>query len=216
MVSKRAIRGDTRARIVAAAAEEFARCGFDGAKVDRIAARAAVNKAMLYYHFANKAALYRDILRTMFATVAAAVDSLRESGASPQAQLAAFIAAVNDTALTHPHFPPMWLREIADGGRHLDDAIVREMSSVVSTLAGILSLGAQRGDFRPVHPFIVQLGIVGPLLLFAASAPIRERYRDRTPQQIGSIPREAVVAQVQSMTLAGLRPEPAHPVRRRR
>ena len=45
---------------------EFAARGFDGAKVDRIAARARVNKAMLYYHFKNKAALYREILGEQF------------------------------------------------------------------------------------------------------------------------------------------------------
>jgi len=49
----------SRARVFAAAAEEFALRGFDGAKVDRIAERAGVNKAMLYYHFTDKAALYR-------------------------------------------------------------------------------------------------------------------------------------------------------------
>ena len=37
--------------ILAAAALEFAERGFAGARVDRIARRARVNKAMLYYHF---------------------------------------------------------------------------------------------------------------------------------------------------------------------
>ena len=37
----------SKARVFRAAAEEFAARGFDGAKVDRIAARARLNKAML-------------------------------------------------------------------------------------------------------------------------------------------------------------------------
>jgi AcrR family transcriptional regulator len=41
-------------RILAAAALEFAERGFAGARVDRIARRANVNKAMLYYHFMSK------------------------------------------------------------------------------------------------------------------------------------------------------------------
>ena len=50
-------------RILAAAAAEFAERGFGGARVDRIARRARVNKAMLYYHFRSKRELYRTLLR---------------------------------------------------------------------------------------------------------------------------------------------------------
>ena len=53
-------------RILAAAALEFAERGFGGARVDRIARRARVNKAMLYYHFKSKQGLYSTLLRGMF------------------------------------------------------------------------------------------------------------------------------------------------------
>ena len=49
--------------LAAAAALEFAARGFAGARVDRIARRARVNKAMLYYHFGSKQRLYRALLR---------------------------------------------------------------------------------------------------------------------------------------------------------
>ena len=48
---------DTRTRILAAAAAEFGVHGFAATTVDRIARRARVNKAMIYYHFPNKRAL---------------------------------------------------------------------------------------------------------------------------------------------------------------
>src|SRR5580765_4276084 len=85
----------SRGRLLAAAAAEFAARGFDGAKVDRIAARARVNKAMLYYHFTNKVALYREILRAVFGRVATAVAAVRDAGGPPDVQLRAFIDAVN-------------------------------------------------------------------------------------------------------------------------
>ena len=53
-------------QILAAAAAEFADRGFAGARVDRIARRARVNKAMLYYHFGSKQRLYRTLLRRVF------------------------------------------------------------------------------------------------------------------------------------------------------
>ncbi|HXW08421.1 MAG TPA: TetR family transcriptional regulator, partial [Vicinamibacterales bacterium] len=41
----------SRHRLLDAAAAEFAAHGFAGASVDRIAAAAGLNKAMIYYHF---------------------------------------------------------------------------------------------------------------------------------------------------------------------
>lgn len=51
----------TRARILDAAKTEFAAHGFAGARVDRIADEAGVNKRMLYHYFGNKRDLYREV-----------------------------------------------------------------------------------------------------------------------------------------------------------
>lgn len=49
---------DTVRRILDAAVEEFARHGVAGARVDRIASAARINKAQLYAHVGNKDALF--------------------------------------------------------------------------------------------------------------------------------------------------------------
>ena len=48
----------TRARLLAAARREFATFGIAGARVDRIAAEAASNKAQIYHYFGNKEQLF--------------------------------------------------------------------------------------------------------------------------------------------------------------
>ncbi|HXJ84385.1 MAG TPA: TetR/AcrR family transcriptional regulator [Candidatus Methylomirabilis sp.] len=53
----------TRERILAAALSEFSTRGLAGARVDRIARRARVNKRMLYHYFGNKDDLFREIMR---------------------------------------------------------------------------------------------------------------------------------------------------------
>lgn len=52
----------TRERILTAALREFSAKGFAGARVDRIAQRARINKRMLYHYFGNKESLFREIL----------------------------------------------------------------------------------------------------------------------------------------------------------
>src|SRR5262245_26835300 len=74
----------TRARILAAAEEEFAAAGYDGARTVAIARRAGVTHAMLHYYFDTKAALHRAVLERVLAALTAqfwaAVGSALESG----------------------------------------------------------------------------------------------------------------------------------------
>ena len=56
----------TRASILKAALHEFGHFGLTGARVDKIARRAGVNKQVLYYHFGNKEDLYRATLASVY------------------------------------------------------------------------------------------------------------------------------------------------------
>ena len=194
----------SRARLVSAAAREFAARGFAGASVDRIAASARLNKAMIYYHFRSKAALYREVLRDMFEAVEARVRTAADSPSTPDEKIRLFIQAIATEAEARPHFPPIWLREIAEGGRHLDATILRDLVSIVHTLGAILADGTRRAGFRNVDPLLVHAGIVAPLLLFFASDTLRSRIERSGLRGIGEIGRDEMVAHVQRVTLGAL------------
>ncbi len=49
--------------ILQAAEEEFARNGYEGANISRIAKRVGVTHVLLYYHFQNKENLFREVLQ---------------------------------------------------------------------------------------------------------------------------------------------------------
>lgn len=212
--SRSARRRPSRDRLWAAAAAEFASHGFAGAKVDRIARLARVNKAMVYYHFPGKLALYRAILAEVFETLAVAVAAETERGGPPDDQLRRFIRAVAAQVGAVPHLSAIWLRELAEGGRHMDAATLQHVARVLGTLARVLAAGRATGAFRPVHPFVAQVSIVAPLLLFAAAAPARERFRQLAPE-LGAIDRESLVQHLEATTLAAvLAPAwPSTPVR---
>lgn len=60
----------TRARILAAAIEEFAEHGLAGGRVDRIAGSAASNVRMIYAYFGGKSGLFDAALETALRTLA--------------------------------------------------------------------------------------------------------------------------------------------------
>jgi TetR/AcrR family transcriptional regulator len=57
----------TRRTLLAAATAVFSEHGFAGARVDEVAARAAVNKRMIYAYFGDKEGLYREVLSSRLA-----------------------------------------------------------------------------------------------------------------------------------------------------
>ena len=199
----------SRDRLLAAAAAEFAARGFAGANVDRIARAARLNKAMIYYHFTSKAALYREILRDLFEAVARRVSDTARSQAEPADKIRAFVEAIAIEAEARPHFPPIWFREIAEGGAHLDAATVTHIATVLKTLGAIVKEGVDAGRFRPVRPLLVHAGIVGPLLLFFASGGIRRRLERGGLRGAGDFTRDEVVAHIQRVALTTLEGQPS-------
>jgi AcrR family transcriptional regulator len=194
----------TRERLFAAAAVEFAARGFAGANIDRIAAAARLNKAMIYYHFTNKSALYREILRDMFDAVRVRVREAAASDAAPAAKVRSFVTAIAVEAEARPHFPPIWFREIAEGGAHLDLETLRHVADILKALAQIIDEGVRARQFRRVNPVIVHAGIVGPLLLYFATQPLRQRLKKAGVPAAVAIQRDDVIAHIQAVALGTL------------
>ena len=56
----------TKQAILKAAEEEFSEKGIYGARVDEIAAKAKINKGMIYQYFGNKEELYKTVLKNVY------------------------------------------------------------------------------------------------------------------------------------------------------
>jgi TetR/AcrR family transcriptional regulator len=158
----------TRAAIFAAAAEAFSRRGFDGVVVDDIARAAGINKAMIYYHFTDKLTLYREIVRDMLRHAGASVTEIADSTDAPEQKIARWIATFVSLGEERPYFPPLMMREIAEGAPHLDHDTFALMRTVIGAFARILGEGQARGVFRPVHPILAYMTLLAPLLFNAA------------------------------------------------
>jgi TetR/AcrR family transcriptional regulator len=166
---------DARERILAAAAQVFASVGFTGARVDDIAERAGINKAMLYYHVGDKERLYATVLIN---TVERGLASLAESTAkaeTPSAKLQCIMEAFAELGSSNPHLIPIMLREVASGGATLPDEMLVRMAGVFRMVQEVLLQGVQEGVFRPTDPLLTHVSLVGSMMFLVASQPIRAR-----------------------------------------
>ena len=151
-----------------AAAEEFAERGFDAAGVDRIAARAGVNKAMIYYHYASKKGLYVAVLRDVFRAVGERARAVADGPGTARQKLDSWIATIVDAASARPWFPPIMLRELASGAPRFDPETFALMNAIFVAVRDILAAGQRDGEFREVDPLLTHLTIMPPVLLFFA------------------------------------------------
>jgi AcrR family transcriptional regulator len=198
----------TRDAIFAAAAALFSSSGFDGVSTDDIARGAEVNKAMIYYHFADKLALYRTIVGDGLKTMSEVVGGIAASGVTPAAKLDAFIEAFVRMTETRPWMPAMMLREIAEGAPRLDPDTMAHMRGVIGNFAAILKQGQESGEFRNVHPILAYESIVGPIIINAARERVAQQPARKTQDfpLLVAIPHAAVITHVQETARRMLKP----------
>jgi AcrR family transcriptional regulator len=159
---------DSRVAIFAAAAHEFSERGFDAGGVDRIAAAAGVNKAMLYYHFGSKRSLYVEVLRDMFRAVGTKVRAIADGPGTADQKLDVWIATIIEEAANRPWFPPIMLRELASGAPRLDPETFGMMNSVFAAVRDIILQGQREGSFGEADALLTHLTIMPPVLIFFA------------------------------------------------
>jgi TetR/AcrR family transcriptional regulator len=163
----------SRQRVLAAATAEFALRGFEGTTVDRIAARARLNKAMIYYHFRSKRALYTSVLRDVFTAMGDRLSAIATSEADPALKMDRFVATFIVDGQQMSHVAPMMLRELADGGRRLDEETYTVMVRVLRAMTGIVDEGRASGQFTSIDPLLLYLTTIWPIVVYLATTPIR-------------------------------------------
>ena len=163
-------------RILEAATEAFGTKGFAGAKVEAIARLAGVNKAGLYYHVGNKDKLYEAVLLRLFGQVAGTLEQAVPDGASPAESLAGLVGALAGLFERLPMLPRIMAMEMASGGHTLPDAALKEFRRIFAVTRTILERGRKSGTLRPVEPVFVHMCLVGTLVIYALSEPLRQRF----------------------------------------
>ena len=166
---------DVRRRILGAAAEVFAREGFAGARVERIARIAGVNKAGLYYHVGNKARLFEEVMTAMFSEIADRLETAVAAADDPAMRLDALVRALAQAFKDGPARARIMLIEVARGGGNVSERVMAQVERVFKCTARVVYAGAHAGTFLPDNPFFVHMCLVGSLSLFILSEPIRAR-----------------------------------------
>ena len=154
----------TRARILAVATREFASRGFEGATTDNVAAKARVNKRMIYHYFGSKEQLYLEVLEQAYASARGAEARLKLDEADPAAALARLTEFTFDSFARDRTFISLLNTENRQKAKVLKkSARVEDMNStIVASVDRILRKGVSSGVFRlDIDAFQLWVSVVG-------------------------------------------------------
>ncbi|WP_214410045.1 TetR family transcriptional regulator [Sphaerisporangium fuscum] len=151
----------TKQLLLDAAVDEFAEHGLQGARVDRVAAKAGVNKERIYQYFGNKQQLFGAVLHQELERLAAAVPL----DAGQAADLGEYAGRVFDYHRTHPqlvrllHWEGLQSRE--DDEVPAEAARSAHYAEKVAALAAAQQAGTLTGAIPPADLVYAVIALAG-------------------------------------------------------
>jgi TetR/AcrR family transcriptional regulator len=190
---------ESRAAILQAAVREFADHGTAGARTDAIAKAAGVNKALLYYYFRDKNALYGAVLDKAFSGLRDTVIGALASDASASGKIMAYVGAYFDYIAANPLYPRLVQREMMRAGRgqsaHIQHIVKDYFRPVYNRLTEVIAEGIGTGEFRPVDPLQFIPSMIAIIVFYFTGAPVMQimtRVNPLLPERVAER-REAVL-----------------------
>jgi len=170
----------TRQAILDAAEKIFAEHGFDGARVDAIAAESGYNKSLLFQHFDNKLNLYIEVLKRSdkeLNDVQAQVfapwledETIVTDPYRLKPFLESIAASLFDYLVEHPRLMRMLLWEMAEGWQTYTKIISQFETEDLGMFERLLrkahGAGLLRSDFAPVIQLTMFVQICQSYLAF--------------------------------------------------
>ncbi len=189
---------EIKERILRAAARVFAEKSYAGARVDEIARRAGVNKALLYYHVGNKNTLYGAVILDNLERSETNMKEALAKAANSEDRFRAVVTAFTEMAATAPYLPRLILREAAFGGVRLPEPVLHELARIFNVIREVLDEGVREGQFRSVDPLLTHFMITGSIMFLTASGPLRQRLRSLEQNEV---PAGAAVEDISSLVI---------------
>ena len=155
---------DREEAILLAAMEEFNHKGVHGARMQSIADRAGVNKALLHYYFRSKERLYLRVLEQILVPFSQQLEASFESLEPDDfaGAVRAIVTLIVDSARAVP-YSSILLMELASGGPYLEKMgpVLEAESGRTARVLGFFESQIERGIIKPINPVTLFFNIFG-------------------------------------------------------
>ncbi len=175
----------TRNRILDAAVQEFSSSGLAGARTERIAEAAGVNKALLYYYFKGKDALYEAALESVALRMAATSMQVLVSECSAGERLLRFALNHFDRIYSQSIFQNLLQQEMIRFRKGESNSMSPLVNKLFKPLGdkifSVAEEGTRSGELIPVESSQLIYATLGPNVFYFLSAPMMRLIVDVNP-----------------------------------
>lgn len=164
---------DSRTAILDAAERLFSVRGFAATTIKQIAAAANVNSALLYYYFADKERLYREVLGRLLTGLVAAGARAVDEAHSPEEAIRSLVRIQAATLASNPFVPRLIARELVDNdAAHATPHITKLAAEVFTRLCEMIRQGQRAGIFRSdLDPQFAAISTISQMVYFHIARP---------------------------------------------
>jgi TetR/AcrR family transcriptional regulator len=179
---------ETRTRILEAALAEFASMGLAGARTERIASAAGVNKALLYYYFESKEKLYFAALEHGAARIRDVSMAVFLSESTPGERIVRTALNHFDRVLSQHEFQRLLQQEMIRLHKGESDAlgiiIKRLFSPLITMFEALVREGVATGELIQADWLQFHLATLGANVFYFLSAPVLGRVLPYDPLEV--------------------------------
>ena len=161
--------------ILQTAMQQFIEKGRHGAKMQEIADKAGINKALLHYYYRNKKKLYTKIFEFLIWNNVSEVFKLFDEELTFSEFLRKFIYSYTDLLNKNPKIPMFLLRELSEGGKTVNAVLKNLIDSnkfSVEKPLSILNKAMKQGEIIQMDPKQFIATLIGSCIFFFIAEPI--------------------------------------------
>lgn len=189
----------TRAAILAAAEELFAKNGFAATRLEDVADTLRFTRAALFYYFRDKQALYDAMIADAFGPLGKQLEAvLAAPGLTAGQRIEASAEAWIDTIVARPTLARLILRFVADGAELHAHRLLPGDEKMVAAFWTLLQQGRRTGELKPVNdnPFHAASAVIGTTVFYVAAlaplVPESGKFEALDPEQVAAHKREII------------------------
>ena len=164
---------DTRTAILDAAERLFSVRGFAATTVKQIGAEADVNSALLYYYFADKETLYREVLGRLMHRLIAAGGKAFDEARSPEEAIRSLVRVQAATLASSPYASRLIARELVDNeAAHATQLMTKLAADLFQRLCEMIRDGQRARIFRDdLDPQYAAISTISQMVYFHLARP---------------------------------------------
>lgn len=196
----------TEQKIFDAAHEVFTQKGMDGAKMQEIADRAGINKALLHYYYRSKEKLYETVAKAVIGKALPGIRKLIESDQPLEDKIRQFVSFYIGLISKNPFIPLFIISEVNKHPDRFFETIFPKDIPKPEVFFKQIKMETEAGRIRPVNPRHLLINMVSMCVFPFVGKPILRLLLGMSAAETRQFMEERT-REVTDFVLAALRPD---------